>query len=177
MFPFDAVCDRRSRRAHAYAAGIVPESRDDFRIKCSQHRRSERFLQILDFESHFEHSSPLQQYKSAKDSFGDDVEAIDETVAKGRTLNRPAAGFTEADAWTALAETRGLVDVILLPVPELWAETQDLQTRYSLSFWDALLIANCLRGSVQILYTEDIGAPRTIDGLSLVNPFLGLSVP
>jgi predicted nucleic acid-binding protein len=72
---------------------------------------------------------------------------------------------------------RALADVVLLPVPELWPETQTLQGRYSLSFWDALLVAACLRGGVQVLYTEDIGAPRVIDHLSLVNPFLGPPAP
>ena len=72
---------------------------------------------------------------------------------------------------------RALADVILLPVPDLWPETQALQGRYSLSFWDALLVGACLRGGVQVLYTEDMGAPRTIDRCrwlthSLVRPFL-----
>jgi predicted nucleic acid-binding protein len=98
-----------------------------------------------------------------------------EFVAASRKL--AAAGFTEAHAWAALAAMRALADVILLPVPDLWPETQALQSRYSLSFWDALLVSICLRGGVQVLYTEDIGAPRTIDSLSLVNPFLGPSVP
>ena len=86
-------------------------------------------------------------------------------------------GFTEAQALAALAAMRALADVILLPVPDLWPETQALQTRYSLSFWDALLVSACLRGGVQTLHTEDMGAPRTIDGLTLVNPFLGQPVP
>jgi predicted nucleic acid-binding protein len=98
-----------------------------------------------------------------------------EFVAASRKLT--AAGFTETHAWAALVGMRVLADVILLPVPDLWAETQAIQTRYSLSFWDALLVATCLRGGVQILYTEDMGAPRTIESLSLVNPFLGSSVP
>jgi predicted nucleic acid-binding protein len=72
---------------------------------------------------------------------------------------------------------RTLADVILLPFPDLWPETQALQGRYSLSFWDALLVAVCLREGVQVLYTEDIGAPRAIDQLSLVNPFLGQPTP
>jgi predicted nucleic acid-binding protein len=91
-----------------------------------------------------------------------------EFVAASRKL--AAAGFTEAQAWAALAVMQSLADAILLPVPDLWPETQALQTRFSLSFWDALLVAACLRGGVQVLYTEDIGAPRTIDSLSLVNP-------
>ena len=80
-------------------------------------------------------------------------------------------GFREDDAWDALADMQVLASAILLPVPDLWSETRALQTRYSLSFWDALLVATCLRGGVNVLYTEDIGAPRAIDGLSLVNPF------
>jgi predicted nucleic acid-binding protein len=54
----------------------------------------------------------------------------------------------------------------------LWPKTEDLQKRFSLSFWDALLIASCIVDGVQTLYTENMGAPRVIDGLSLVNPFL-----
>ncbi len=98
-----------------------------------------------------------------------------EFIAGSRKL--APAGFTEAQAWAALAAMRITADVILLPVPDLWPETQALQSRYSLSFWDTLLVAACLRGGVQILYTEDMGAPRVIDHLSLVNPFLGQPTP
>jgi predicted nucleic acid-binding protein len=93
-----------------------------------------------------------------------------EFIAASRKL--ASAGFTEAQAWSALTLMRALADVILLPIPDLWTETQTLQGRYSLSFWDALLVAACLHGGVQILYTEDMGAPRIIDRISLVNPFI-----
>ncbi|HTU92228.1 MAG TPA: PIN domain-containing protein [Gemmataceae bacterium] len=83
-----------------------------------------------------------------------------------------SAGFTETQAWSALTAMRALADAILLPIPDLWPQTQALQGRYSLSFWDALLIAACLHEGVKVLYTEDIGAPRTIDSLSLINPFV-----
>ena len=98
-----------------------------------------------------------------------------EFIAASRKL--AVAGFTEAQAWAALAVMQTLADIILLPVLDLWPETQALQNRYSLAFWDALLAAACLRGGVQILYTEDMGAPRSIDSLSLVNPFLGQTIP
>jgi len=94
-----------------------------------------------------------------------------EFIAASRKLG--VVGFTEAHAWAALTVMRALADFILLPVPDIWPQTQALQGRYSLSFWDALLVAICLRGGVQTLYTEDMGAPRTINGLSLVNPFVG----
>jgi predicted nucleic acid-binding protein len=93
-----------------------------------------------------------------------------EFVAASRKL--AATGFTESQAWAALAVMRTLADVIVLPLADLWPETQTLQGRYSLSFWDALLVGACLRGGVQVLYTEDMGAPRVIDRLSLVNTAL-----
>ena len=77
-----------------------------------------------------------------------------EFVAASRKL--AAVGFTEAQAWPALAAMQSLADVILLPLPDLWPETQALQARYSLSFWDALLVSTCQRGNVQVLYTEDM---------------------
>lgn len=98
-----------------------------------------------------------------------------EFIAASRKL--APLGFTEEQAWAALAAMRTLADTVLLPVPDLWPETQALQGRYSLSLWDGLLVAACLRGGVQVLYTEDIGAPRVIDSLSLVNPFLAPPTP
>ncbi len=82
------------------------------------------------------------------------------------------AGFTKDDAWDALGDMQAMSETTITPVAELWPETKACQERYSLSFWDALLIATCIRAGVQILYTENMGAPRTIDGLALVNPFL-----
>jgi predicted nucleic acid-binding protein len=93
-----------------------------------------------------------------------------EFIAASRKL--AMVGFTEAHAWSALGAMQVLADVVLLPVPDLWAETQALQGRYTLSFWDGLLAAACVRGGVTVLYTEDMGSPRKIDGLSLVHPFL-----
>jgi len=93
-----------------------------------------------------------------------------EFVAASRKL--ASAGFTEAQAWSALTAMQALADAILLPVPDLWPKTHTLLGRYSLSFWDALLVTACLHDGVRILYTEDIGAPRIIDSLSLVNPFI-----
>ena len=94
-----------------------------------------------------------------------------EFVAAARKLQ--PLGFSEDDAWDALEDMQVMADVVLLPVLDLWSETRSLQARYSLSFWDALLVATCLRGGFAVLYTEDLGAPRTIDALSLVNPFTG----
>ena len=50
-----------------------------------------------------------------------------EFVAAARKL--APAGFTEAQAWTALATMQALADVILLPALDLWPDTQALQGR------------------------------------------------
>jgi predicted nucleic acid-binding protein len=86
-------------------------------------------------------------------------------------------GFDETKAWTALANMKAMATLVLMPIPQLWQEAQFLQKRHALSFWDALLVAACLNAGVSILYTEDMGAPRQIAGLSLVNPFLPIPTP
>jgi predicted nucleic acid-binding protein len=92
-----------------------------------------------------------------------------EFIAACRKLAR--LGFTENQAWQGLADMQAGADSVDLPDEQLWIEAQSLQSRHSLSFWDALLVAACIRAGVQVLYTEDMGAPRVIDSLSLVNPF------
>jgi len=46
-----------------------------------------------------------------------------------------------------------------------------LLKRYSLAYWDAMLIAACLEVGVETLYTEDFGGYAEIDGLKIINPF------
>jgi len=82
-----------------------------------------------------------------------------EFLAASRKL--ASVGFTEAQAWDALVDMQILADVVLLPVVALWLQARSLQSRYSLSFWDALLVAACLAGGVATLYTEDMVRPAT----------------
>ena len=93
-----------------------------------------------------------------------------EFIAASRKL--ASQGFDEDKAWIALVKMRALADIILLPTVDLWEEARSVQSRHSLSFWDAIPIASCIQGKIQTLYTEDMGAPRVIDGLNLVNPFV-----
>lgn len=48
----------------------------------------------------------------------------------------------------------------------------DLAKRYSLSHWDSMILGACKDAGVTTLYTEDMGAPRTIDGIQLINPLI-----
>lgn len=93
-----------------------------------------------------------------------------EFIAASRKL--AVIGFNEDQAWAALADMQSIASQIALPDVRLWADAHALQTLHTLSFWDALLTASCILAGVQKLYTENMGAPRMIDGLSLINPFL-----
>ncbi|MBO0696910.1 MAG: PIN domain-containing protein [Zavarzinella sp.] len=47
----------------------------------------------------------------------------------------------------------------------------DLHARFSLSHWDAMLLAACREVGVTTLYSEDMDAGTDYDGLKIVNPF------
>lgn len=47
-----------------------------------------------------------------------------------------------------------------------------LMARYSLSYWDAMLVAACLEAGANVLYSEDFSNNLAIDGLKVVNPFV-----
>jgi predicted nucleic acid-binding protein len=42
-----------------------------------------------------------------------------------------------------------------------------------LSFWDALVVQAAIEGHASTLYSEDMHNELTVDGLKIVNPFLG----
>jgi predicted nucleic acid-binding protein len=47
-----------------------------------------------------------------------------------------------------------------------------LQDRYQLSYWDALIVAAAKAASCRYLLTEDLQAGQKLDGIEVVNPFL-----
>ncbi|HLQ43492.1 MAG TPA: PIN domain-containing protein [Planctomycetaceae bacterium] len=47
----------------------------------------------------------------------------------------------------------------------------DLNSRYSLSHWDSLLVAACIEAGVTTLYSEDMADGADYDGVRIVNPF------
>lgn len=46
-----------------------------------------------------------------------------------------------------------------------------------LSWFDALIAEAALRSSCSVLYSEDFGHGRTIQGLKVINPLLGINPP
>jgi predicted nucleic acid-binding protein len=60
---------------------------------------------------------------------------------------------------------------LVLPTAEALDRALSLADRFSLSHWDSMILGACQAAGAARLYTEDMGAPRTIDGIELVNPF------
>lgn len=60
---------------------------------------------------------------------------------------------------------------LVLPGPQVFMRYFDLHARFSLSHWDAMLLAACKEAGVTTLYSEDMDAGTNYDGLSIVNPF------
>jgi predicted nucleic acid-binding protein len=48
----------------------------------------------------------------------------------------------------------------------------ELESRISISFWDALIVVMALKSGAQLLLTEDLQHGQTIDGLLIENPFV-----
>ena len=89
-----------------------------------------------------------------------------EYLAASRKLAR--FGYNLTNAWQD--EMRNTWTTILPG----WA-VQDLAERlaslYSISFWDAMIIAACLDGGVSTRYSEGFNGYSNVEGLSLINPF------
>ena len=61
---------------------------------------------------------------------------------------------------------------LVLPTADTFDLARGLAERYSLSHWDSLILGACQTAGATRLYTEDMGSPRTIDGIELINPFV-----
>ena len=47
----------------------------------------------------------------------------------------------------------------------------DIQQRYQLSFWDAMVIQSAMQLSCEALWSEDLNAGQEYGGVKLINPF------
>ena len=91
-----------------------------------------------------------------------------EYVAAARKL--APQGYTPQNARQDVDDLRHLWTTTL-PSWKVFDRSAGLTERYSLSSWDALLVAACLEAGVETLYTENFSGYREIDGLKVVNPF------
>jgi predicted nucleic acid-binding protein len=47
----------------------------------------------------------------------------------------------------------------------------DIEARYKISFWDALILHAAAHAGASILYSEDLAAGQSYGGIQVVNPF------
>lgn len=90
-----------------------------------------------------------------------------EYLAASRKLE--PLGYDRAQAWQYIRDLQQVWHTVL-PTWSVLDRAEDLLNRFSLSYWDAMIVAACLEVNVQTLYTEDFGYSN-IDGLGIVNPF------
>ena len=74
-------------------------------------------------------------------------------------------------------ETQSLIEdymkwEIVVNTPTSVIEALANETRYQISFWDALIVAAAKTASCGFLLTEDLQNGQKLDGVEVVNPFL-----
>lgn len=67
-------------------------------------------------------------------------------------------------------ELFALLDLVPIDLSDVLGAI-DLHRLHQLSFWDALIVRAARRAGCAVLWSEDFQAGRSIDGLSVSNPF------
>ena len=92
-----------------------------------------------------------------------------EYIAASRKLE--SLGYSREKAWQDIHKLQ-MLWMTQLPTWEVLQRAEDLMQRYSLSSWDALIIAACLEGGITRLYSEDFDISVQAEGIEVVNTFV-----
>lgn len=76
-----------------------------------------------------------------------------------------------------LAKVRGIISAysvwqMVLNSLETILHASEIQARYQLSFWDAMIMAAASEGRAEKVLTEDLNHGQLIEGVMIENPFL-----
>lgn len=81
------------------------------------------------------------------------------------------AGFTEEQIYLLVISFFAKYTIIQLDRTILLRASQ-LRSRYSLSFWDSIIVASAINASASYLYSEDMqDGPSVAQQLQIINPF------
>jgi predicted nucleic acid-binding protein len=80
-------------------------------------------------------------------------------------------GMPRAQLQTAIAALLDLPLVLIGP-PEILSAIQ-IEQRYQISFWDALILAAAESGGAEVLFTEDLNDGQQYGAVLVRNPFRG----
>lgn len=99
--------------------------------------------------------------------------AVISTQVLGEVANvmRRKLGFIPQQAGEVVADLARRLDVALV-APQTVLNALELAQRYSLSHFDAQIVASALESGCEVLYSEDLQDGQVLDGrLRVVNPF------
>jgi predicted nucleic acid-binding protein len=86
------------------------------------------------------------------------------------------AGFNNAQIQILLEELAQGCEILPVSLETLQSAVK-LRDRYSLSFWDSLIVASAVLGDAKILYSEDMQDGLIVENtLRIVNPFRDLNL-
>jgi predicted nucleic acid-binding protein len=95
------------------------------------------------------------------------TQVVQEFYAVGsRKLGMPSPGLKEI-----VASLLNLPLVVIGPAQILSA--LQIEERYNISFWDALILAAAESGGAEVLYTEDLNEGQQYGAVTVRNPFRG----
>lgn len=79
-------------------------------------------------------------------------------------------GYSRAQAWQDIRDLQKVWTTIL-PSWTILDRAEQLLAKYSLSYWDSMMLAAALEGGVTKIYSEDLATYPKINGLFCFNPF------
>jgi predicted nucleic acid-binding protein len=134
------------------------------------------FLDTNIFVYSFDKSSPQKKQKAA--------ELIKNTLATNRGiisyqviqefLNVATRKFKEV---LSVADCKEYVNNFLSPICEVFPTTDlyilalDIHSNSKIGFYDSLIIASASKAKCKLIYSEDLNAGQTINGVQIQNPF------
>ena len=71
-----------------------------------------------------------------------------------------------------LFEQKEVVTLQVTNTGEAILEALELEVRYKISFWDALIVQAAETSGAAVLYTEDLSSGQTYRGVRVVNPLI-----
>jgi predicted nucleic acid-binding protein len=96
------------------------------------------------------------------------VQVLQEFYVQATRANRPGRLPHDIAVGLIHAWSRFPVQALTLPIVDAALE---IKASYGFSYWDSAIIAAARALGCQTLYTEDLTHGRTIDGITIINPF------
>ena len=109
----------------------------------------------------------------AQTNFGLPLQVLQEFFYNARAKARLAIDPDLCDRMIEALLQRPIVTMDI----DLFAEARKLCRRFELGYWDAAILAATHRLGAPILYSEDLNDGQVFDGVRVVNPFSGHSLP